>query len=112
MATKEALYQALFYTHPTKQMQLSQAEVAKKWNDTKVNALSSNEEGDICLSFGETSHSKAHNSGDSEQSVKVGAIPTSEATNSLGSVVSKNPNELCTSGSSRYNATVQADAGP
>eukprot|EP00731_Ephydatia_muelleri_P010808 Em0005g1394a len=127
MATNDALYQALFkaYTdaHPTKPKQLSQAEVAKRWNEmkkeadyhTKVNALISDlkaiamtKKGRLLAFWGNQAVPNHTTEGDSDHSLTIEA--PSEATNSLSSVVSTNPNELCTSGSSsRYKSTAQTD---
>ena len=127
MATNDALYQALFkaYTdaHPTKPKQLSQAEVAKRWNEmkkeadyhTKVNALISDlkaiamtKKGRLLAFWGNQAVPNHTTEGDSDPSLTIEA--PSEATNSLSSVVSTNPNELCTSGSSsRYKSTAQTD---
>ena len=127
MATNDALYQALFkaYTdaHPTKPKQHSQAEVAKRWNEmkkeadyhTKVNALISDlkaiaitKKGRLLAFWGNQAVPNHTTEGDSDHSLTIEA--PSEATNSLSSVVSTNPNELCTSeSSSRYKSTAQTD---
>eukprot|EP00731_Ephydatia_muelleri_P034807 Em0078g7a len=127
MATNDALYQALFkaYTdaHPTKPMQYSQAEVAERWNEmkkeadyhTKVNALISDlkaiamtKKGRLLAFWGNQAVPNHTTKENSDHSLSIEA--PSEATNSLSSVVSTNPNELCTSGSSsRYKSTAQTD---
>eukprot|EP00731_Ephydatia_muelleri_P018367 Em0011g407a len=109
--------------HPTKPKQLSQAEVAKRWNEmkkeadyhTKVNALISDlkaiamtKKGRLLAFWGNQAVPNHTTEGDSDHSLTIEA--PSETTNSLSSVVSTNPNELCTSGSSsRYKSTAQTD---